>query len=210
MAVNGDSMAGMSMEHSEHMAHTMTGPRNPHAYEPLDRMVASAVPLNLAYPVLIMPPMAPSIDWTAKSDAQNRTLRAVVTLDPNSGAVLKRENFSQRSLIDRMVGVGVAAHEGQLFGLANQLIELLTAMGLVTLSASAVVLWWRRRNVGVLGAPVPMRKPRFSFGLAALIVAFGLYLPMLGLSLIAVLLIEKFVLRRIRPAERWLGLQPNS
>ena len=31
-------------------------------------------------------------------------------------------------------------------------------MGLVTLCVSAIVLWWRRRNVGVLGAPLPIAK----------------------------------------------------
>ena len=59
-----------------------------------------------------------------------------------TGAIVSRQNFNQRLLLDRMVGVGVAAHEGQLFGLANQLLSLATAMGLVTLCVSAIVLWW--------------------------------------------------------------------
>jgi uncharacterized iron-regulated membrane protein len=42
--------------------------------------------------------------------------------------------------------------------------------------------------------------------LAALIVAFGIYLPMLGISLIFVLLTERFVLRNIPAARQWLGL----
>lgn len=54
-------------------------------------------------------------------------------LDPNSGAILKRIDFSQRPLLDRIIGYGVAAHEGQLFGLANQLLGLFTTLGLITL-----------------------------------------------------------------------------
>jgi hypothetical protein len=58
-----------------------------------------------------------------------------------------------------MVGTGMAAHEGQLFGISNQLLGLFTVIGLLLLSASAVILWWRRRTVGVLGAA---SRPRFS------------------------------------------------
>lgn len=208
IAMNESSMAGMSMEHSGHMAHTMAGPLQPHAYAALDRLVPAVTALHLADPVLIMPPMSPGKDWTAKSDSQNRPLRAVVTLDSATGAVTKRENFDQRPWVDRLVGIGVAAHEGQLFGLFNQLLGLFTALGLVLLSVSAVVLWWRRRSVGLLGAPVPARKPSFSWGLAMLLVAFGVYLPMLGASLVFVLAMERLVLRRVPTIQHWLGLQP--
>jgi uncharacterized iron-regulated membrane protein len=39
-------------------------------------------------------------------------------------------------------------------------------------------------------------------------VALGLYFPFLGGSIILVLLTEKFILRRIRVTQRWLGLSP--
>jgi uncharacterized iron-regulated membrane protein len=206
MAMNSNSMEGMSMEHSEHMAHMMPLTSELQSYAALDKMILTVAPLQLAYPVLISPPKRAGGAWIAKSDAQNRTLRTDLTLDPQTGAVVKREDFSGRSLVDRMVGTGVAAHEGQLFGIFNQLLGLFTAMGLLLLSVSAVILWWRRRAVGVLGAPIPTSRPRFSWALAALIVAFGIYLPMLGISLIFVLLAERFVLRNIPVAREWLGL----
>lgn len=110
LAMDASSMAGMSMDHSEHMAHSMVGPISPHGYEPLDRLVPAVASLHMAYPVLIMPPMGASKAWTAKSDAQNRPLRDTVTLDPKTAAVLKREDFSQRPFLDRAVGAGGAAH----------------------------------------------------------------------------------------------------
>ena len=208
VAMNGSSMAGLAMEHSGHLTHVMEGPVSPHDYAPLDRLVPAVATLHLADPVLITPPMAPGKDWTARSDSQNRPLRAVVTLDPTSAAVRSRENFDQRPWVDRFVGIGVAAHEGQLFGFFNQLLGLATAIGLVFLSLSAVVLWWRRRRIGLLGAPIPNRRSNFSWALAGLIVAFGVLLPMLGISLAFVLLMERLVLRRLPRAQRWLGLQP--
>ena len=63
-----------------------------------------------------------------------------------------------------MIGVGIAAHEGQLFGVANQLLGLFTALGLITMCVSAVVMWWRRRPEGSLGLPAP-RVEGFRIGL---------------------------------------------
>jgi uncharacterized iron-regulated membrane protein len=146
--------------------------------------------------------------WTAKSDAQNRTLRDNLTLDPATGAVVQRVNFSQRPWIDRAVGMGVAAHEGHLFGWINQLINLFTAMGLIVLCTSAVILWWRRRPEGVLGASLSLRRPRFTFAIAAIVVVLGLYLPLFGLSLFLVVMTEHFILRKIPPVQHWLGLRP--
>jgi hypothetical protein len=64
---------------------------------------------------------------------------------------------------------------------------------LLLLSVSAVILWWRRLAVGVFGAPIPASRSSFSGALAALIVAFGKFLRMLGISLIFVSLTERFV-----------------
>jgi uncharacterized iron-regulated membrane protein len=58
----------------------------------------------------------------------------------------------------------------------------------------------------VLGSPAPIRRIRFSAGLIALMVAFGVYFPFLGGSMILVGLTERFVLRRIPATRRWLGL----
>lgn len=45
-----------------------------------------------------------------------------------------------------------------------------------------------------------------STGLIIVIVLFGVYLPLMGLSLVAVLLMERFLLHRIPAACHWLGL----
>jgi uncharacterized iron-regulated membrane protein len=124
--------------------------------------------------------------------------------------VLTRLNFSQRPLIDRLVGFGVAAHEGQLYGWTNTVVNLSTAMGLIVLCISALVMWCRRRPEGVLGAPKPLSKPRFTFAFAALVMALAIYLPMFGLSLVLVKITEHFVLARIPATRRWLGLAAQA
>ncbi len=174
-------------------------------YSPLDRLAPRVAPLNLAEPVLLAPPSHRSPQWTARSDAQNRPLRTTLQLDPANGDVLKRTDFSQRPLLDRIIGIGVAAHEGQLFGWLNQLLGVLTAAGLVLVSVGAAVMWWRRRRPGTLGAPAAT-PPQLAGAMVLLIVSLGILLPLLGLSLIAMLLLERAVLRRLPAASRFLGL----
>ena len=119
----------------------------------LDRIVATVRPLGLDPPVVIEPPAAGSDDWAAKSMTPNRPRRVDLVVDGKTGAIKGRKDFADRHLIDRIVGTGVAAHEGRLFGWPNQLLGLITAIGLILLCVSAGVLWWRRREPGVLGGP---------------------------------------------------------
>ena len=210
---NMSSMPGMKMgnadsdQHASHSHHHSAIAAGPNAYLAIDKMVATVAPLGLANPVLISPPAQPGDNWTAKSDTRDRPLRVDLILDPETGAILKRTDFRSKPWLDRAIGTGIAAHEGQLFGLANQLLGLFTTIGLVTLSLSGLVMWWRRKPADTLGAPAPIRHIRFSAGLITLLIAFGLYFPFLGGSMILVVLTERFFLRRLPATQRWLGLR---
>jgi hypothetical protein len=125
---------------------------------------------------------------------------------PISGTVIKRVDFNQRPLLDRIIGYGVAAHEGQLFGLTNQLLGLLTTLGLMTLSLSALMLWWRRRPLGTLGAPSAQADSRYPGVMPGVLALLGLCLPLLGISMLALCLVEHYVLSRIAPVRNFLGL----
>ena len=194
----------MADAHVEHGGMTMPHPMT--SYVPLDRLIATVRPLGLAAPVLIAPPAGVGQPWTAKSDAADRPLRTDLTLDAATGRVLTRKDFATRRLIDRLVGYGVAIHEGALFGWLNQLLNLLTAVGLMLLAVSSVVLWWRRRPEGKLGAPPARAGDRAAWPLVMLVVMLGVLLPMFGISLVAVLAAERLVLRRWRAASTWLGM----
>jgi uncharacterized iron-regulated membrane protein len=162
--------------------------------------------MELAAPVLISPPTGSGNLWPARSDAANRPLRASVFVDGTSGKVVARDTFAERPLVDRLVGYGVAAHEGQLFGALNQVINLFVALGLMLLAISSAVLWWRRRPAGQLGAPRSLPGAPAAFAFVALVVLLGLLLPLFGLSLLAVLIVERMALRRMRGPSRCLGL----
>jgi len=202
------------MEHMEHGGGAMaamrmgTGAGVSTGYGAIDLVAAAARQLDFAAPVMLAPPAKPGGAWTVASEAQNRPLRATATIDPASGGVVTREDFSQRHVIDRAVGYGIAAHEGQLFGLANQLLSSFVAIGLCLLSASAYVMWWRRRPRGRLGAPC--RHPGDRLPRAAKIsgVLLGIALPLFGASALVLLAVDRFVARR--PARAAPGSGPQG
>jgi uncharacterized iron-regulated membrane protein len=203
-AAPADAMSGDHAGHGGHGDMPMATP--PTRAGDLARVIATTRPLAIAPPVLILPPKAPGAPWSVASDAADRPLRADLKVDGATGRLLSRTDFAQRHWIDRTIGYGVAGHEGALFGLANQILGTLTALFLVLLAVSGAILWWRRRPIGLLGAPPRRPRPRLGAGLIASIVALGVYLPMFGATLISVLLVETLVLRRIPAARRWLGL----
>jgi len=194
-------------EHAEHRAHLRADKSD--AATGFDKIAAIVRPLRLADPVLLLPPAPDKPLWQARSDSQNRTLRVTLSYDAASLALVKREDFDGRALIDRIVGIGVAAHEGQLFGWFNQLLGLLTAVGYLVLVVTSALMWWRRRPSGSLGAPPALAQPpRFAPVLIGTIVALGALLPTLGASLILTVVAEAAI-RRVSPSlSRWLGLVP--
>lgn len=176
-------------------------------YTPLDKMVPSLTVLSLEHPVLVSPPSVKSPTWTAKSNTQNRPLRVDLKLDTETGEVVERKDFAQRPLLDRVIGYGVAAHEGQLFGWFNQMLGVFTTLSVIVFSVSATVLWWRRRPKGKLGAPsIDKKRPHVPFWLMGLVLILSILLPLLGGSLIIVLLLEFVILSRLKLTRRYFGL----
>ncbi|MCC6926447.1 PepSY domain-containing protein [Novosphingobium sp.] len=179
----------------------------------LSRIVAEAKGQHLPFPVVVTPPGAPQrfggkakSEWTVRSDTQNRPQRVTISYDPMTGAERSRETFANKHVIDRVVGYGVAWHEGALLGWINQLIGVLTAAMLMALSLTAFVMWRRRKPQDRLGAPPHARGSARHRGVTIIVLVLAALLPLLALSLVAMLAIERLVLRRIAPLAQWLGL----
>ena len=199
----GHGMASMGMAGMGGMAKSAPTPSTGE----LARVIAVVQPLAVAPPVLIAPPRRTGGGWSVSSDAADRPLRSQLTIDGASGRILSRRDFGQHHWIDRAVGYGVAAHEGALFGIANQILGTITALLLMTLAGSGAVLWWRRRPIGLLGAPLPLGRPRFGPFLIGAVLLLGVLLPLFGATLVAMLLIERLALRHVPGTRRWLGLR---
>lgn len=193
-------------EHAAHQGMTALAPGT--RYGDVDRVLATVNTLSLASPVLIAPPSKADPLWNVQSKAENRIDRTRLEFDGGTGRILAREDFAERPLIDRAVGVGVALHVGQLFPPLNQWIDLAVAAGLIAASLSALVLWWRRRPAHVLGAMPTLDDASVPRAAQALMLLMCVLMPLLGVTLIAIIVLERLVFRRVPAVAAFLGLDP--
>ena len=164
---------------------------------------------GMPFPALLSPPGAKARFgpgngrfWKLTSEAQNRSIIRTVRYDAISGTAIDRQSFADKHVIDRIINYGIAWHEGQLFGLPNQLIGLATAIALIAVSLLGAWMWWKRRPRGQLAAP-PRVEHRAGWGLRALVIALAILLPLFALSLVAVLILD-------RAATAWRGKRPAA
>lgn len=167
-------------------------------------ILTAAETIQLAPPVELSIANAHHNSWKASSQTQNRPARADVWL-ASDGSIEKQSGFADKKLLDRAIGIGVAAHEGYLFGWFNLLLGVLTCVGLILMSVSGFILWRKRKPDSVLGAP-PAMPTRVGFAVVAITLGLAVLLPLLAISLLALLVLEFLVLRRINSVNQWLGL----
>jgi len=198
----------------DHRAMAMAAPSPTPSRVPLSTIVLRARSEALPSPVIVQPPGAPNLFgppngnvWTLTTQTQNRPLVRKVGYDPETGIEVSRDGFADKHVIDRIVGVGIAWHEGALFGIVSQLIGVATALALVTLAVSGFLLWRRRKPAGGLGAPPLPRDPARLKGVAAIMLLLAALLPLLAASLILLWIVDRLLVPRLPRAARWLGVR---
>ena len=116
--------------------------------------------------------------------------------------------FDDYPLLAKVVSQGIGLHEGRSLGLWSFWGSALMCLAVVFMCVTGPLMWWRRRprGAGRLGAPrgrMPMRshaaagRGRWSRS--------ALFLPLFGVTLLVVLLLDQLVLRRVPALARWFG-----
>jgi uncharacterized iron-regulated membrane protein len=151
----------------------------------IDDIISRIAPMDLEPPVRLYLPNERQPNWKVRAETQNRPKVREFELNPLTGDLVHENRFADKTTLDKAIHIGIAAHEGQLFGLANQLLGLFTALSLIAICVSAIVMWWRRRPDGSMGVPAP-KVPEFRITplMWVAIVLLGILLPVLGLSLV--------------------------
>lgn len=143
-----------------------------------------------------------AIGYAFDNPAQERTLH----VDQYGGRVVSTYGYKDYPELAKVVAQGIALHEGRRLGLFNFWLTTAFCLGVMFMCVTGPMMWWRRRPKGkALGAPrgrLPLRTP----GLAVLVVALGLFLPLFGATLVAVLLLDQLVLRRVPRLAAWFSV----
>jgi uncharacterized iron-regulated membrane protein len=128
--------------------------------------------------------------------------------------ILYVDQYSAKPLADFHLGdfgpmaqateVGIAFHEGDELGLFGQFLSLTGALAVLVSAATACVMWYKRRPKGV-GAPRRVYSQSALAGLTLITVTLGILFPLVGMSLIALLIFDFAILRRVPPLARAFG-----
>ncbi|WP_380184639.1 PepSY-associated TM helix domain-containing protein [Kalamiella sp. sgz302252] len=137
--------------------------------------------------------------WTVSEiDRRWPTRVDSVAVDPANFRVVDKVEFAQFGLLAKLTRWGVDAHMGVLFGLPNQLILAAFGLGLCVMIVLGYRLWWLRRPAAAQGCH-PAETLIYSWrrlGLSARFlllvctVALAVSLPVMGISLLVLLLID--------------------
>jgi len=113
--------------------------------------------------------------------------------------------FDDYPLLAQVVSQGIGLHEGRSFGLWSFWGAALMCLAVTFMCITGPLMWWRRRprGTGRLGAPRGRMPIRATPAFAVALVALGLFLPLFGVSLLVVLVLDQVVLRRVPALASW-------
>ena len=194
--------------HHEHQA-PMQSAGNAYESTMFDAVLATARKAGIdAGKLEIRPPANPDKAWTVTEiDRSWPTQVDAVAIDPRNLAIIDQTRFADFPIAAKLTRWGIDAHMGALFGLANQLVLIFFAGGLVTMTVWGYMMWWRRRPTrnmardshGSLLALLGKAPRAARAAIAAGAALAGWFLPLMGISLLLFLLFD-ICLRRYSAA----------
>jgi len=159
---------------------------------PLEAVLDIARGRDMAPGYVVRLPTSQGGVYTLQLYPRQATGQRVVHVDQYSGKVLADIGFGDYGPASKATEWGIAVHTGGQYGLINQLVMLAGCLAIIALSVAGAVMWWRRRPTGALAAPQPLGRAGLStFALVAL--ALGLIFPLLGLSILAALILDRLL-----------------
>ncbi|TDV44268.1 PepSY-associated TM helix domain-containing protein [Actinophytocola oryzae] len=159
--------------------------------ETADRVLAAAHEAGMTDPVAITPAAEAGQAWRVAQVKRSLPLRQdAMAIDPSTGQVLDTVRFADWPLMAQAATAGISLHMGILFGITNQLLLVVLAVGIIFVVLWGYRMWWLRRPTRP-GATAPggkLKPSAASVGVAAAVaIALGVFFPVFGVSLLAFL-----------------------
>ncbi|MEV0359488.1 PepSY-associated TM helix domain-containing protein [Nocardia sp. NPDC050697] len=167
----------------------------------LDAVLAAARADGITQPAEIAVPSDAGQAFTVKERRIPGTYTAdAVAVDGATGQVTDRLPYAEWPLMAKLANWGIQFHMGLMFGLLNQLLLLVSMVGLSAVILLGYRMWWRRRPARATGRTLGGRAPRrgalrstpLPLAVAAVVAALlvGWFVPLFGLSLLGFLAVD--------------------
>lgn len=171
----------------------------------LDKAIEIARGLGIAPGFSMALPSDETGVFTASIFPADLSKERTIHIDQYSGKPLVDLSFDQYPALGQAIEWGINVHQGQEWGLFNQLLMLATCIAIILSCVTAIMMWWKRRPAGRLGVP-PMPSQRSVYiGLWLIAIVFGAAFPLTGLAVIAMLLADQIIIRFVPPLKRFFS-----
>jgi uncharacterized iron-regulated membrane protein len=134
---------------------------------------------------------------TMDGDTTSPTGDRTVHIDQYTGKILADVKFADYSVAGKAMAIGIALHQSDM-GWWNLALNTVFCLAVIFMSLSGVVMWWKRRPSGALGAPLypaNMRIPRTILLIGAAVAAA---FPLTGLSIVLFAAIDFLLPRKLK------------
>lgn len=136
---------------------------------------------------------ADSMDGDTHSPTDDRT----VHIDQYTGKILADVRFADYSLAGKAMAVGIALHQANL-GLWNTALNTLFCLAVIFMGMSGIIMWWKRRPAGTLGAPLYPKNYQVPVTIMVIAMCVCILFPLTGLSIIAFSVIDFLLPKRFK------------
>jgi len=163
----------------------------------IDKVIAQAKKEHITKPYSIVYPAKAEAAFTVSKGSNTGVTGLDVSpydektlyLDQYSGENLGEVKYQEYGVIGKWFTWGIPLHEGHLFGVANKVINLLICVALLVAIGLGLTSWIKRMGNRKVKVPVRVQKP-MSISLIIVLVILGLLMPLFGLSILVVFIIE--------------------
>ncbi|GAA3543336.1 PepSY domain-containing protein [Amycolatopsis ultiminotia] len=165
----------------------------------VDRVLDTAGATGLRGELTITAPAEPGEVWKVAETGTGLPVRHdSIAVDPYTGKAIEHVAFDDYPLLAKLTILGDQAHAGTLFGIANQIVVALLAIGALVLIVIAYRMWWIRRPRTALWppAPPPVWRSLSRTELLAVVVISAILawaMPVLGGTLLGFLVLDTVI-----------------
>lgn len=118
-------------------------------------------------------------------------------LDQFTGQTLAEQDVYGYGGVSRAMDTLVSVHMGTQLGIVNRVVMSLVSVLAIFSVLSATVMYGKRRRKRTLGFPRRPLEPRLANGAIICAVSIGVFFPIWGLTALAILATDRFVIRRV-------------